>query len=161
MILTGVLTRTEAVQSIDMSVIFLLAGIIPLGIAMQNTGAAMWLAEQAVSVVKGLGPVAIVGVIYLLTSILTEIMSNNASAILITPIVIAMADSLGVSPRPFLFAVAYAASASFLTPIGYHVNTMMYGPGGYRFFDYTRVGLPLNLAFLVIATLLIPRLWPF
>lgn len=161
MVVLGVLTRTEAVESIDLSVIFLLAGVIPLGVAMQNSGAAAFLAEGAVGLVKGLGPTAIVGVIYLLTSILTAVMSNNASAILVAPIVIAMADSLGVSPRPFLFAVAYAASASFVTPIGYHVNTMMYGPGGYRFFDYTRVGLPLNLAFLVIATLLIPRLWPF
>lgn len=161
MVLSGILTRTEAVESIDMSVIFLLAGVIPLGVAMQNTGAAAWLAEGAVGLVKGMGPSAIVAAVYILTSILTSVMSNNASAILIAPIVIAMAESLGVSPRPFLFAVAYAASASFVTPIGYHVNTMMYGPGGYRFFDYTRVGLPLNLAFIVIATWLIPRFWPF
>ncbi|MEX2356071.1 MAG: SLC13 family permease [Thermaerobacterales bacterium] len=161
MVLGGVLTRDEAVDSIDWSVIFLLGGIIPLGLAMQNTGAAAWLAEMAVGMVSGYGPSALVGAIYLLTSLLTAVMSNNASAVLLAPIVITMAESLQISARPLLFAVAFAASASFLTPIGYHVNTMMYGPGGYRFFDYTRIGWPLNVAFVLLAAWLIPRFWPF
>lgn len=98
---------------------------------------------------------------YLITCLMTELITNNAAAILLTPVAIGMAHELGVDPRPFVFAVCFAASASFMTPTGYQTNMMVYGPGSYRFTDFTRFGAPLNLLFWLLASLLIPRFWPF
>lgn len=161
MVLVGALKMEEAYESVDWSVIFLLAGMIPLGIALERTGAARLLADGAVAAVGWLGPVALVSTFYLVSSILTEVMSNNATAILLTPIAIATAGQLDLDPRPFLAAITFAASASFMTPIGYQTNMLVYAPGGYRYTDYVKVGAPLNLLFWMLASALIPLLWPF
>ena len=141
-------------------VVFLLAGAIPLGIAMDKTGAAAWLGHHLASVFGPLGPRAVVGAFYLMTSVLTSIMSNNATAVVMTPIALLTADDLGMNPYALLVAVMFGASADFMTPIGYQTNTLIYGPGGYRFADYPRVGGPLNLILLITATILIPIFWP-
>ena len=111
--------------------------------------------------ITAFGPLAILAVLYVITAILTGVMSNNAFAVILSPIALSLAASMSVSPRPFLVAITYAASISFATPIGYQTNTMVYAPGGYHFSDYTRVGVPLNLVFWAVAVLLIPMMWPF
>ncbi len=161
LLLLRVLKPEEAYAAIDWRVVLLLAGVLPLGIALQNSGAAALIADFSIGMVGGLGPVATLAVIYVMTSLLTEIMSNNASAALVVPIAIATAESLGLDSKPFLVAVAFAASTSFATPISYQTNTMVYAAGGYRFRDFVKVGLPLNLIFIVMAIVLIPRHFPF
>jgi len=155
------LDTDEAYAAIDWRVIILLAGVLPLGIALQNSGGADWVARQAIGVIGPYGPVATLGLIYLLTAVMTEVMSNNAAGVLVVPIAIAAADSLGVDAKPFLVAVAFAASTAFATPVGYQTNTMVYTAGGYRFGDFMRIGLPLNIVFWIMAILLIPRYFPF
>ncbi|MBD7988200.1 SLC13 family permease [Luteimonas sp. Sa2BVA3] len=161
LLLLRVLKPEEAYAAIDWRVVLLLAGVLPLGIALQNSGAAALIADVSIGLVGGLGPVATLAVIYVMTSLLTEIMSNNASAALVVPIAIATAESLGLDSKPFLVAVAFSASTSFATPISYQTNTMVYAAGGYRFRDFVKVGLPLNLIFIVLAIVLIPRHFPF
>ena len=161
MVLFRCLNLEEAYQSIDWKVIFLLGGILPLGLALQQTGTAAWIADTFLGPLAGLGPIALLAVLYLITAAMTEGMSNNASAILLVPISLSIADGLGVDPRPFLVAITFAASTSFATPIGYQTNTMIYAPGGYKFIDFTRIGVPLNLIFWLLAILLIPVMWPF
>ena len=131
-----------------------------LGTAMETTGAGALIVTLIVSLVGGFGPVAVLSIVYALTSFLTEFMSNNATAILITPIAIGLAQQMGVDPRPFVVAVMFAASASFATPIGYQTNTFVYGAGGYRFIDFVKVGTPLNLILWVVATFMLPIFWP-
>jgi di/tricarboxylate transporter len=157
----GTLTNQEAYQAIRWPVIFLLAGILPLGIAFENTGAAGWIAQTAIMPLEQWGPHALIGGMYLITSLLTELMSNNSTAVLLTPIALNVAQLLEVSSRPLLVTVMFAASASFMTPIGYKTNTMVYGTGGYRFTDFMRLGVPLNLLFALIAAIAIPLIWPF
>ncbi len=160
MIVTGCLTAEEAYRSINWQVIFLLGGILPLGLAMQQTGTAQWLADALMRPLMGLGPYVLFAAFYLLTALLTEGMSNMAAAVLLAPIALSTAAALGVSPRPFLVVISFAASTSFATPIGFQTNTMIYAPGGYRFTDFTRVGLPLNLIFCLLVTWLVQVFWP-
>lgn len=161
LVLTRCLTLDEAYRAIEWRVVFLLGGILPLGLALEKSGAAGLLSSLLVDTIGAWGPLALLAAFYLLTSLLTEAMSNNATAALLAPIAISAASSLGVDPRPFLVAVTFAASASFMTPVGYQTNTLIYGPGHYRFGDFLRIGTPLNLLFWLIATLLIPRFWSF
>ena len=151
----------EAYAAIDWRVIVLLAGVLPLGIALQKSGGADWVAQHALGWLSGYGPLVMLAAIYLLTALMTEVMSNNAAAVLVVPIAISTAESMGVDAKPFLVAVAFAASTSFATPVGYQTNTMVYTAGGYRFADFPKIGIPLNLLFWAMAVLLIPRYFPF
>ena len=160
MIFIGCVSLEEIYDEMDWMVVFLLAGAIPLGIAMDKTGAAAWLGHYLASVFGPIGPRAVVAAFYLMTSVLTSIMSNNATAVVMTPIALLTADDLGMNPYALLVAVMFGASADFMTPIGYQTNTLIYGPGGYRFADYPRVGGPLNLILLITATIFIPIFWP-
>lgn len=161
LLLLKLLTVEQAYASIDSKVIFLLAGVVPLGRAIEETGAAALLAGGLVEVAGPFGPAVALSALYLMTAILTEFMSNNAAAALLAPIAIALAAGMGADPRPFLIAVMFAASTSFMTPVGYQTNAMVLGPGGYRFSDFVRVGAPLNVLFWILATWLIPRFFPF
>jgi di/tricarboxylate transporter len=151
----------EAYAAVDWRVIVLLAGVLPLGIALQNSGGADWVAQYALGGIGAFGPLATLAAIYLMTAVMTEVMSNNAAAVLVVPIAISAAEALGVDPKPFLVAVAFAASTSFATPVGYQTNTMVYTAGGYRFADFPKIGVPLNLLFWIMAVALIPRYFPF
>ncbi len=161
LILARILTVEQAYRAIDWKVIFLLAGVIPLGIALQKTGAADLLGRGVTEFLGPYGPWVVVSTFYLLSSVLTQIMSNNATAVLLAPLAFSAAAGLGVSVRPLLVAIAFAASNSFITPIGYQTNAMVMGPGRYRVADFARVGLPLTILFWILATLLIPRYFPF
>ncbi len=161
LVLLRCLEPEEAYGGIDWRVIMLLAGVLPLGLALQNSGGAQWIAHNALALIGNGNPVLTLAVIYLLTAVMTEMMSNNAAAVLIAPIAIATADAMGVDSKPFLVAVAFAASTSFATPVGYQTNTMVYTAGGYRFADFLKIGAPLNVIFWVMAIVLIPRYFPF
>ncbi len=161
MVLTRCLKPEEAVQAVDWRLMVMLGGMLALGTAMETTGAARWLTTQMMHTLGNLGPYVALAAFYLLTSLLTEMMSNNATAVLMAALAIEVASTLGVDARPFLFAVAYAASSSFMTPVGYQTNTMVFGVGQYEFRDFVRVGAPLNLLFWLLASLLIPYFWGF
>ncbi len=161
MVLTRCLRLDEAYGAINWQVIFLLAGILPLGIAMQKSGAAGFIADNAVGMVGDMGPVAVLAVVYLMTSIMTDCMSNNAAAVLLAPIAISTAEQAGINPRPLLMAITFAASTGFSTPVGYQTNTMIYNPGGYRYTDFLRTGVPLSILFWIMSVIFIPRFWSF
>jgi di/tricarboxylate transporter len=161
MFLTRCITPDEAYEEVDWMVLILLGSIIPLGIAMQNTGTAQFIATALLRFTEPLGLLGTLAAFYLLTSLLTELISNNAAAVVLTPIAVATSTALGVSPLPLIIAVMIAASNSFMTPIGYQTNTFIYGPGGYLFSDFVRVGGPLNLIMIIAATLIIPFFFPF
>lgn len=161
MVASGCLTREQAYRSIEWPVILLLASLIPLGTALERHGLASGAADFVLDSIGVHGPLAALAAIYLATAILTEFMSNNAAAILLAPIAISTAQALGVDAMPFLIAVTVAASTAFATPVGYQTNTMVYQAGGYRFSDFARIGIPLNVLFFVVSMLIIPVYWPF
>ncbi len=156
----GCLEPDEAYAAVNWPIIALIMSMLAIGRAMDVTGAGRMVVDAVMHLVGGLGPHVVLAAVYLVTMLLTEFLSNNATAILITPIAIGIAKGLGVDPRPFVVAVMFAASASFATPIGYQTNTFVYSAGGYRFMDFVRVGAPLNLLLWLVAVFLIPALWP-
>ncbi len=161
LVMTRILRPEDVYNSINWQVIFLLAGVLPLGIAMHTSGAAGVIAEQTVSLVGDMGPVAMLAALYLLTAIMTEVMSNAAAAVLLAPIAISTAAQIGVDPQPFLMAITFAASTGFSTPVGYQTNMMIYNPGGYKYTDFLRAGMPLNIIFCILSVIFIPRIWAF
>ena len=160
MVLTGCLQLRDAYRGVQGNVLLLIIGTFALGAAMEKTGASAYYAKAFIDLLSGSSPLLILSGIMLLTSLSTQMLSNNATAILILPIAISAALELGVNPKPFIIAVCFGASACFATPIGYQTNLLVYGPGGYRFSDFLKLGIPLNLIVLLLGTLLIPVLWP-
>ena len=160
-----IITAQESYQSIHWQVIILIAALIPIGIVLQSTGTADWIGNNISRFIYLFSiswqPYVLLATIYFITMILTEISSNVATAIIMVPIAIAVSGQIGLESRPFVFAVAFAASASFITPIGYQTNLMVYGPGGYKFSDYIRVGLPLSLLLFLTAIIILPNIWSF
>jgi di/tricarboxylate transporter len=160
MVLTRCLTMEEAYEAIEWKSVFLIAGMLPMGVAMGKTGTAQFLADHIIAIVGPLGPQMIMVGLFILTTIVTEFMSNAAAAVLVAPIAISAALGLGADPRAFVMGVGIAASNSFLFPIGHQANVLIFGPGGYKFFDFTRVGLPLTLLIWLLLILFLPVIWP-
>ncbi|MCX8145744.1 MAG: SLC13 family permease [Azovibrio sp.] len=158
---TGCIRADEAYKAIEWPILVLIFGMLAISIAMRDSGLDQILANQLVHLGAGLSPWLMLSLVILLTSIATEFISNNAVAVLFTPIVIGLAQELGVDPRPFVVGVMFAASCSFATPIGYQTNTLVYSAGNYRFTDFARMGIPLNLITWLAASCLIPLFWPF
>lgn len=150
----------EAFSFVDGRLLTLIFAMLAVGAALQASGAVELIVNMLVPLLSQMPPILMIWMLYLITSVLTELVSNNAVAVVITPIAIALAQALGVDPRPLVVAVMVAASASFATPIGYQTNMMVYGPGGYRFTDFMRVGIPLNLSIGLISSVMIPLIWP-
>lgn len=164
LLLARCLSTKEAYDSIQWPILFLIFAMLGVGAAMEHTGSSAWLANQLVSLVNAFvaetwQPLALLAGIYLLTTTLTEVLSNNAAAVLLSGLAIGIAESMQLDPRPFLVAIAVAASASFATPIGYQTNTYVYGVGGYRFTDFMKIGIPLNLVAFVVSMIVIPIFW--
>jgi di/tricarboxylate transporter len=163
---SGILTPREAYESVDWQVLLMLYGLLGLGMAMQTTGTAEWLAKNLVTgaesfVSTGMMPYVMLWLVFIFTLCLTEVLSNNATAVMMVPIVVGLAAELGVDSRPFIMCITVAASCAFALPMGYQTHMMVYGPGGYRFSDYLRMGIPLNVICVFIACPIIPFVWPF
>lgn len=161
MLLTGCLSIQQAYDAIDRKVIILLGCLIPLGAAMNSTGVAEGFVRTIMDSIGHTEPVYILGALYAITMVLTAVLSNTATAILLAPIALVTGSTLGVDPKPFLIAITFAASTCFTTPVGYQTNAMVHGPGAYKYTDYLKIGLPLNLIFMVISIYYIPKIWPF
>ncbi len=158
-VLCGSLSPAEARRSVDLSVLVVIASAFGFGSAINETGLASFLGPLIGELAQGLGIVGVLAVVYLFTNVLTEVLTNSVAAVLVFPVGMAIASSLGVDPKVFAVTIATAASASFATPIGYQTNLMVMGPGGYRFTDYIKVGLPLNLLVMALALWVIPTVW--
>ena len=160
-----IITPNEAYQSIHWQVIILIAALIPLGTVIETTGTASFIGDSIAQLVRlfsdSYQPYILLGITYLITMILTEVSSNTATAIIMTPIVLSLAAKMGIDSRPLIFGVCFAASASFSTPVGYQTNLMVYGPGGYKFSDFIKVGLPLSITLWLTAIIFIPMIWSF
>lgn len=166
LLVSGILTSKEAYGSVEWNLIFLIFGMLAMGMALESTGAASLLATGLVEAINAIGgsehrAILALAIIYLTTMVLTEILSNTAIAALMAPIALQVAAEMGVDPRPFVVGVMFAASAAFSTPIGYQTNTYVYGVGGYRFTDFFKIGFPLNLLCFGMAVVYVPRIWPF
>ncbi len=159
MVLTGCMKVNELHESIRWDVIFLLAGVIPLGLALERSGGAQLLANMAAESAKYLSPLLVLMIFYVIAMILTELISNNATIVVMVPVGAATAAALGLDARAFILAIMFAASTSFSTPVGYQTNTMIYGPGGYKFLDFTRAGGPLNLLLAILTPIFIYLVW--
>ena len=163
--LVGAITPQEAYHSVNWSVIVMIAAFIPVGIAMERSGAAHILGSSIITFSDmfhpELAPRAAMSLLFFVAAFITSIMSNNTAAIALVPVAFSIASQMGVDVKPFIFAVAFGASTSFATPMGYKTNLMVYGPGQYRFSDFVKVGTPLNIVFWLLATFLIPVFWPF
>ncbi len=160
LVLTGCLDSKEAYEAIDWKIIILIFGMLAIGMGVENSGTATLLAHKVTTLLGGVGPVVMISVIYLMASVTTELISNNATAVLLAPIVIGIAYQMGVDPRPFIVALMFGCSACFATPIGYQTNTYVYGAGGYKFSDFPRVGILLNIILWIVASICIPLMWP-
>ena len=166
LLLTGCMKAKDAYASVEWGILIIIFGMLALGQAMDSTGASLLIAENMTGLVGQFAPahlqnVIMLALIYVITSTFTEFLSNNAAVALMIPIALGIAVTLGLDPRPFVVASCIAASASFATPIGYQTNTYVYGVGGYRFFDFTKVGLPLNLICFVVTVTVVPIFWDF
>ena len=159
-LLTRCIDAEEAFASIDKELLVLIFSMMAIGVALESSGALALITDSMAPWMLGLSPFMIVWLVYVMTSVLTELISNSTVAVVITPIAIALGTALGIDPRPLVVAVMVAASASFATPIGYQTNTLVYGPGGYTFTDFARIGIPLNISIGLLASLLIPYFWP-
>ena len=160
-LVTGCIDADEAFASIDAHLLALIFAMLAVGAALEGSGAINIIAGAVAPLLTDVPPYVVIFVVYALAMLLTELVSNNAVAVVMTPIAIGLANALGIDPRPLVIAVMMAASASFSTPIGYQTNTLVYGPGGYKFSDFLRVGVPLNLSLLVICSIVIPLIYPF
>jgi di/tricarboxylate transporter len=161
MVLTRCISVADARRSVDWQTLITIAAAFGLSKALVNSGLVPAVGRVFVELTRTLGPYGVLAGVYLMTSLFTEVITNNAAAALVFPFAVAISGDIGANPRPFVMAVAFAASASFMTPLGYQTNLMVYGPGGYRVGDFVRIGLPLNLILLACATILIPLVWPF
>lgn len=163
MIVTKCCTAREARESLDVEVLISIGASFGIGKALETSGAAQWLASNLIdaSQLFGGGPWAVLAAVYFATMILTELITNNAAAVLVFPIAVAVADKLGVSSMPFIMSIMVGASAGYATPTGYQCNLMVMGPGGYRFSDYLRIGIPLDLLYMLVTVSLAPLIWPF
>ncbi|MFN9926153.1 MAG: SLC13 family permease, partial [Phenylobacterium sp.] len=161
LVLTRVISAEEAYRGLRPEVLFLIAGMVVVGLSLEVTGLAAVATDGLVGWVQALGPLLALALVYGATLFLTEILSNAAVAVLLTPIAVALAESLGVSPRPFLIAVMMAASAAFATPFGYQTNVLVYQLGRYRYLDFVKIGVPLNLLTWAVGVAIIPHFFPF
>lgn len=161
LILLKIMPHQKYTRAISWDVLITIACAFAISKAMQNSGAAESLARTTINFARGFGPVGVLAALYILTTIFTEIITNNAAAALVFPVALAASQQLNIDPKPFFVAIAIAASASFATPIGYQTNLIVQAIGNYKFTDYLRIGLPLNLLAFILSTLLIPLFWNF